>query len=101
MRAAPLGVREGDREQLERRVRSSTVAAGSAQRARIVLLAADGHSNVEIAGRVGVSLPTVTSWRARYRESGIGGADEPPPPGGARGRAPPPAGGAAPQAPPP
>jgi transposase len=78
MHAAPLGVREGDREQLERRVRSSTVAAGSAQRARIVLLAADGHSNVEIAGRVGVSLPTVTSWRARYRESGIGGLDDAP-----------------------
>jgi transposase len=78
MRAAPLGLREGDREQLERRVRSSTVAAGSAQRARIVLLAADGHSNVEIAGRVGVSVPTVTSWRARYRESGIGGLDDAP-----------------------
>ena len=59
-------------------MRSSTVAAGSAQRARIVLLAADGHSNVEIAGRVGVSLPTVTSWRARYRESGIGGLDDAP-----------------------
>jgi transposase len=43
-----------------------------------VLLAADGHSNVEIAGRVGVSLPTVTSWRARYRESGIGGLDDAP-----------------------
>src|ERR687897_2209545 len=98
MRAAPLGVREGDREQLERRVRSSTVAAGSAQRARIVLLAADGHSNVEIAGRVGVSLPTVTSWRARYRESGIGGLDDAPRPGGPRRLDHPPGGGAAPQA---
>jgi transposase len=78
MRAAPLGLRDGDRERLERWVRSSTIAAGSAQRARIVLLAADGHSNVEIAARVGVSLPTVTSWRARYREGGIGGLDDAP-----------------------
>ena len=34
--------------------RSSTVMAGSAQRARIVLLAADGVSNTEIASRTGV-----------------------------------------------
>jgi transposase len=53
--------------------RSSTVMAGSAQRARIVLLAADGVSNTEIASRTGVSRPTVISWRARYEESGIGG----------------------------
>ena len=59
-------------------MRSSTIAAGSAQRARIVLLAADGHSNVEIAARVGVSLPAVTSWRARHREGGIGGLDDAP-----------------------
>ena len=78
MRAAPLGLRDGDRELLERWVRSSTIAAGPAQRARIVLLAADGHSNVEIAARVGVSLPTVTSWRARYRDSGLGGLDDAP-----------------------
>ncbi len=33
--------------------RASTVRAGLAQRARIVLLAADGVSNTEIAERVG------------------------------------------------
>lgn len=38
MRAALLGLGDGDRELLERWVRSSTIAAGSAQRARIVLL---------------------------------------------------------------
>jgi transposase/DNA-binding transcriptional ArsR family regulator len=54
-------------------VRSSTIPAGLARRARIVLLAAEGLTNVEIARRVGVSLPTVTSWRARYGERGLGG----------------------------
>ena len=39
--------------------RSSSVRAGLAQRARIVLLAADGVSNTAIAERVGVSRPTV------------------------------------------
>jgi transposase len=52
--------------------RSSMVMAGSAQRARIVLLAADGVSNTEIASRTGVSRPTVIAW-ARYKESGISG----------------------------
>jgi transposase len=78
MRAAPVGLREGDREQLERWVRSSTIPAGLAQRARIVLLAADGVSNVEIAERLGVSKPTVTSWRDRYRDGGLAALDDRP-----------------------
>jgi transposase len=76
MRAAPLALRDGDRERLESWLRSSTIQAGLAQRARIVLLAADGLTNVDIAGRVGVSRPTVTSWRARYARSGIGGLSD-------------------------
>ena len=59
-RPAPaLALREGDREELARLTRSSSVRAGLAQRARIVLLAADGVSNTAIAERVGVSRPTV------------------------------------------
>jgi transposase len=76
MRAAPLALRDGDRERLEGWVRSSTIQAGLAQRARIVLLAADGLTNVAIAERVGVSRPTVTSWRARYARSGMGGLSD-------------------------
>lgn len=52
-------------------MRSSTVEAGLAQRARIVLLAAQGVPNVEIARRVGVSRPTVIQWRNRYEAGGI------------------------------
>jgi transposase len=48
-----------------------------AQRARIVLLAADGVSNTVIAERVGASRATVVAWRARYSRNGIAGlADE-------------------------
>src|SRR4051812_48924730 len=78
MRAAPIGLRDGDREQLERWVRSSTIPGGLAQRARIVLLAADGVPNVVISERLGVSKPTVTSWRDRYRDGGIAAVDDPP-----------------------
>ena len=59
-------------------MRSSSVRAGLAQRARIVLLAADGMSNTAIAQRVGVSRPTVIGWRGRYAQRGITGlSDEP------------------------
>jgi len=54
-------------------LRCSTAGAGVAQRARIVLLAAEGVSNAEIGRRVGVSRPTVLSWRGRYELSGIAG----------------------------
>ncbi len=78
MRAAPLGLREGDREKLTALLRSSSVRAGLAQRTRIVLLAADGTTNVEIARLVGVSLPTVALWRRRYVTGGLAGLDDQP-----------------------
>ena len=68
--AAPLVLRPGDEPQLTALLRSSTVEAGLAQRARIVLLAAEGLPNAEIARRVGVSRPTVVAWRNRYDRAG-------------------------------
>ena len=62
MRAAPLALRDGDRERLEGWLRSSTIQAGLAQRARIVLLAADGPTNMEIA-----STQAVVPLRYRRR----------------------------------
>jgi transposase len=40
------------------------------QRARLLLLAAEGVSNTEIAERLGVSRPTVIAWRQRYVREG-------------------------------
>jgi transposase len=75
--AEPLLLRENEREELVGWSRSSSVRAGLAARARIVLLAADGTPNVEIARLVGVSRPTVNLWRSRYAERGLAGlADE-------------------------
>jgi transposase len=74
--AAALGLREGDREVLARLMRATSGRAGLAQRARIVLLAADGESNTAIAERVGVSRPTVIGWRSRYADKGITGLDD-------------------------
>src|SRR5512143_3981027 len=81
-RPAPaLGLRDGDREELTSWTRSSTVRAGLAQRARIVLLAADGMSNTAIAELVGVPRPTVIGWRERYHERGMAGLHDEDRPG--------------------
>src|SRR5690349_3653235 len=69
--AAPLVLREGDRSRLEALTRASSIRAGLALRARIVLLAADGLPNAEIARQTGTSRPTVVDWRARYVAGGI------------------------------
>src|ERR1700689_5065724 len=65
-----------DREVLASWVRSPSVRAGLAQRARIVLLAADGIGTNEIVRRVGVSKPTVIAWKKRYAAEGVGGLDD-------------------------
>jgi transposase len=49
------------------------------QRAKILLLAAEGAANTEIAERLGISRPTVIAWRKRYLREGLahGLADRP------------------------
>ncbi len=71
-------VPNGDREQLVSWLRAPSVRAGLAQRARIVLLAADGVGTAEIVRRVGVSKPTAIAWKRRYDQEGLSGlADRP------------------------
>jgi len=71
--AVALGLRDGDREELTKLTRASSGRPGLAQRARIVLLAAEGESNTAVAAKVGVSRPTVIDWRNRYAAQGIAG----------------------------
>ena len=70
-----------DRELLRSWTRSPSVRAGLAQRARIVLLAAEGLGTNEIVRRTGVSKPTVIAWKRRYAAEGVGGLDDRPKPG--------------------
>ena len=55
------------------------------ERARIVLYAAEGMSNVEIARRVGTDKNTVGRWRRRFAEQGIAGIEKELPRGGNHG----------------
>src|SRR5215468_5114689 len=62
---------DADRAKLERRARDRGAPARVAERARIVLLAAEGLTGPQIAGRVGCTEPTVVKWRRQYAESGL------------------------------
>lgn len=55
-----------ERRDLEALVRRHTTAQQIALRGRIVLAAADGRNNAEIARDLAVSLPTVRRWRERW-----------------------------------
>jgi transposase len=76
-----LKLRRGDRSHLEATVRSGTVEARAAQRSRIILLAADGWSNRDIAETVGMHYNQVGIWRKRYTEFGIAGLEDEERPG--------------------
>ena len=73
MRLLPLEITGEERAELERRVRSNTVQARVAQRARIVLLAADGLSNRAIGERVGMHYNQVGDWRQRFELDRLAG----------------------------
>ena len=66
-----LRLPDEDRLTLEAWTRSPRVSAGAALRARIVLACAGGEGTSPLARRLGVSRPTVISWRERYRSGGI------------------------------
>jgi transposase len=63
-------VSAGQRGLLERWVGAHGTPQSVALRARIVLLAAEGGSNSEIARQLFVSRPTVIMWRARFAADG-------------------------------
>jgi transposase len=62
---------DGQREVLETLVRSQTAPVRQVLRAQVLLLAAEGVSNVEIAERCDVSRPTVLAWRKHFQVQGL------------------------------
>src|SRR5512132_746707 len=71
--APPLAIPPEDLRTLGHWSRSGSVRAALAERAKILLLAADGLANAEIARQVGCSRPTVILWRDRYAKAGLDG----------------------------
>ncbi len=79
-RRSPFDVQLSDVERvvLEERASSRTARHSQVIRARIVLLAAGGAQNVDIARRVGVCVDVASRWRKRFCLEGLAGLDDRP-----------------------
>jgi transposase len=73
--ASVIELTDEQRQQLQRWTRSSTVSVRLGRRARIILLAAEGMDNHQIAGEVGVGRIQVGRWRKRFAQSGLSGIE--------------------------
>jgi transposase len=78
MLASVLVLGDEDRATLESWTRSTTVSAGHAERARIILAVAGGAGTTETSRLLGVSRPTVIKWRDRFAAEGVGGLNDEP-----------------------
>ncbi len=79
--AAEIVLTADERAELEGWARRRTSAAGLAMRSRIVLAAADGGTNTELAERLGLSITTVRRWRNRFVVDRLDGLLDEPRPG--------------------
>ena len=71
--AQALSITTRERSELETLAQAHSTPRQWALRARIVLLAAEGVSNSEIARRLEVSRPTVIEWRRRFDSERLDG----------------------------
>src|SRR2546430_10421957 len=78
--ATRLAVAARDRAQLTSWVRAATTRRSLAERARIILLSAEGLSAAAIAERLGMVRLTVYKWRGGYPHPRGGGPCRRPPP---------------------
>ena len=72
-RATPIVLTVEERSELQRRVRARTSSQQAAQRARIVLRAAEGARNIDIAAELGIARHTVQQWRDRFAAGRLAG----------------------------
>lgn len=74
----PIVLDEAERRELERRVAARTSPQQAAQRARIILRAAEGQTDAEIARTLGVADRTVWEWRQRFGCARLAGLEDRP-----------------------
>ena len=75
-RATPIVLDDWQRQQLERIKRGRRVAVRLAERAAIVLHAADGLENQQIGALMGISRFKAGRWRDRYAAHGLAGIEK-------------------------
>lgn len=76
LRVAPaISLTDEQERELTRLARSKRTSVRLAQRAQIVLLAAQGLQNKDIAEQLGIGRVQVARWRERYLECGLQGIE--------------------------
>jgi transposase len=73
-----LKLSRDERRELQARARRYTLPYRDIVRAKIVLMAADGLDNDQIAARLDTRREIVSKWRKRFFEQGLPGLDERP-----------------------
>ena len=68
-----IDLSESQRHELSRRARRVRTEVRDSQRARMILAAAQGTPNQQIARLLGVHVDTVRKWRSRFAERGLDG----------------------------
>src|ERR1044072_8747253 len=77
MRVAPAVVLTEDETQtLQQWARGRSLPARQVERARVVLLAAAGKQDLEIASEIGISNQKAARWRKRFLKMGLAGLEK-------------------------
>jgi transposase len=75
-RAPKVWLTDEQQDDFARFARSQTLAARLVERAKIVLQAAAGKADIEIAQALGITRQTVGLWRRRFLDRGIAGIEK-------------------------
>lgn len=76
MRVAPtVTLTDPQRQTLEQWARARSLPARQVERARVILLAAAGWQDLEIAAELGISNQKAARWRKRFLAAGVGGLE--------------------------
>src|SRR5215212_3000060 len=81
MAEVAVALSETEERELRRRAAQYTRPHREVIRAKVVLLAAEGHHDSEIARRLDCTDKTAAKWRRRFIAEGVAGLDERPRPG--------------------
>ena len=73
MRGPSIELSEGEREELQRRVRSRKGRAEEARIARVMLLLDEGRAYSEIQERLACTAPFISKWKKRFVEQRLAG----------------------------